>query len=227
MWEDIEFDPEKIPAFKLGFHIAQIIFAFVLWCLEIAVFRNDGARIVGNNGWTFAVVRIVPFVVPRRGDPRVTVTDFGIVFQFFLSIPAWIYLAMAPRFPRTRKIAEPHAMLVVDALFTIIWLSAFATQAAYNTANLCGTACGISKAIVGLGFFVLYVLRTLLYSLAIHINQINKPLCILCTDHMSPQPLLRRNHFLQHLDPEVLPMEQPPTGLRPHEARLVAKYRPG
>ncbi|GAB1314266.1 Chaperone-binding protein [Madurella fahalii] len=128
MWEDIEFDPEQIPAFKLGFHIAQIVFAFVLWCLEIAVFRNNEARIVGNNGWTFAV--------------------------FFLSIPAWIYLAMTPRFPRTRKIAEPHAMLVVDALFTIIWLSAFATQAAYNTANLCGTACGISKAIVGLGFFV-------------------------------------------------------------------------
>ncbi|KXX78468.1 hypothetical protein MMYC01_205593 [Madurella mycetomatis] len=154
MWEDIEFDPEQIPAFKLGFHIAQIIFAFVLWCLEIAVFRNDEARIVGNNGWTFAVVRTAPSAVQEEGDLRITVTDFGIAFQFFLTVPAWIYLAMAPRFPRTRKIAEPHAMLVVDALFTIIWLSAFATQAAYNTANLCGTACGISKAIVGLGFFV-------------------------------------------------------------------------
>jgi hypothetical protein len=45
-------------------------------------------------------------------------------------------------------------MLVVDALFTVIWLSAFSTQAAYNTADLCGSACGISKAIVGLGVFV-------------------------------------------------------------------------
>jgi hypothetical protein len=77
--------------------------------------------------------------------------------QVFLSLPAWIYLMMAPRFPRTRKIAEPHAMLAVDALFTVIWLSAFSTQAAYNTANLCGNACGLSKAIVGLGVFVLYV----------------------------------------------------------------------
>lgn len=61
---------------------------------------------------------------------------------------------MAPRFPRTRRFAEPRAMAVVDGFFTIIWLSAFATQASYNTAGLCGSVCGVSKAIVGLGFFV-------------------------------------------------------------------------
>ncbi|KAK4041661.1 hypothetical protein C8A01DRAFT_14640 [Parachaetomium inaequale] len=128
MWEDLEFDPERIPTFKLVFHSLQILFGFVSWALGIAVFRADGSKVVGNNGWTFAV--------------------------FFLSVPAWIYLMMAPRFPRTRKIAEPHAMLVVDALFVVIWLSAFSTQAAYNTANLCGTACGISKAVVAMGVFV-------------------------------------------------------------------------
>lgn len=80
--------------------------------------------------------------------------------QFFLSVPAWIYLIMAPRFPRTRKIAEPHVMLVVDTIFAIIWLSAFSTQAAYNTANLCGTACALSKAVVGLAVFVLCVPAT-------------------------------------------------------------------
>jgi hypothetical protein len=63
---------------------------------------------------------------------------------------------MAPRFPRTRKIAHPTAMLTVDVVFTVIWLSAFSTQAAYNTANQCGTACNISKAVVGMAFFVLY-----------------------------------------------------------------------
>ena len=60
---------------------------------------------------------------------------------------------MTPRFNRARKFAEPHAMLVVDLLFTVIWLSAFATQAAYNTANLCGAACNLRKAIVCLGVF--------------------------------------------------------------------------
>ncbi|KAK1760670.1 hypothetical protein QBC47DRAFT_11793 [Echria macrotheca] len=128
MWEDMEFDPEKIPTFKLAAHSAQIVCAFVLWCLEIAVFRADGSVINGNVGWTFAVC--------------------------FLSIPAWVYLIMAPRFPRTRKLAEPRAMAVVDGLFAFIWLSAFSTQAAYNTANQCGTACSMSKAIVALGVFV-------------------------------------------------------------------------
>ena len=84
-----------------------------------------------------------------------------IALQFFISVPAWLYLMLAPRSPRVRKMAEPHAMLVVDALFAIIWLSAFATQASYNTANLCGSACSMSKAIVALGFFVLYVIATL------------------------------------------------------------------
>ncbi|KAM7204159.1 hypothetical protein V8F33_001794 [Rhypophila sp. PSN 637] len=128
MFESLEVNAEHIPAYKLGVHIAQVVFALVLWILEIVVFRAKDAPVTGAIGWTFAVC--------------------------FLSIPAWLYLAMAPRFPRTRKFAEPRAMAVVDGLFAIIWLSAFATQASYNTAGLCGSVCGVSKAIVGLGFFV-------------------------------------------------------------------------
>lgn len=60
---------------------------------------------------------------------------------------------MAPRYPRAANIAQPNALLTVDAFMTMLWLSAFATQAAYNTANSCGTACGVSKAIVGVGVF--------------------------------------------------------------------------
>lgn len=56
MWEDLELDPERIPTFKLVFHSLQILFGFVSWCLEIAVFRAENSRIVGNNGWTFGVV---------------------------------------------------------------------------------------------------------------------------------------------------------------------------
>lgn len=60
---------------------------------------------------------------------------------------------MAPRYPRAANIAGPNSMLTIDTLMIVIWLSAFATQAAYNTADSCGTACGPSKAIVGLGVF--------------------------------------------------------------------------
>lgn len=82
----------------------------------------------GNNGWLFGLC--------------------------FLTIPAWVYLCMAPRWPRTRKFAEPRAMAAVDGVFGIFWLSAFASQAAYNTAGSCGKVCNLSKAIVGLAFFV-------------------------------------------------------------------------
>lgn len=44
-------------------------------------------------------------------------------------------------------------MLVVDVIFAILWLSAFASQAAYNTANSCGDGCKVSKAVVGIAFF--------------------------------------------------------------------------
>lgn len=77
--------------------------------------------------------------------------------QCFISIPAWIYLIMTPRFARTRRFAAPWAMLGVDLFCTILWLSAFATQAAYNTADLCGDRCKLSKAIVGLGVLNTYV----------------------------------------------------------------------
>ncbi|KOS21285.1 hypothetical protein ESCO_006702 [Escovopsis weberi] len=124
----IEWDPQIIPGLKLGLHSFQIIATFILWCLEIAVFRADGASIVGLNGWTFAVC--------------------------FLSTPAWVFLVMTPRFDRTRKFADPYAMFAVDLLMLVLWISAFSTQAAYNSADLCGTICGVSKSIVGLGVII-------------------------------------------------------------------------
>ncbi|KAI0004008.1 hypothetical protein F4779DRAFT_621548 [Xylariaceae sp. FL0662B] len=127
LFEKLDFDPEKVPNVKLGIHIAQFVLGIVVFVLEIVLFRADDAVINGNNGWTFGLC--------------------------FLSIPAWLYLALAPRFERTRRAAQPHAMLLVDTIFAILWLSAFASQAAYNTANSCGQGCAVSKAIVGVSFF--------------------------------------------------------------------------
>lgn len=71
---------------------------------------------------------------------------------------------MAPRFDRTRRFAEPHAMLILDVIFTIMWLSAFAAQAAYNSYNNCKGACGASKVVVGMGVIVWLVAILLSYS---------------------------------------------------------------
>ncbi|KAF4982373.1 hypothetical protein FZEAL_1992 [Fusarium zealandicum] len=126
-----EFDPDMVPNLKVGLHSFQIILSFVAWCLEIGVLNGKKALVTGKNGWTFAVC--------------------------FLSVPAWIFLIMTPRWNRTRKFAQPHAMLAVDCLMCIIWLSAFATQASYNAEGSCKDRCNISKGIVGCGVLVTYV----------------------------------------------------------------------
>jgi hypothetical protein len=51
-----EIDPDYVPGVKLGLHSFQIIFSFILWCLEVAVFVDKTTTVNSNNGWTFAVV---------------------------------------------------------------------------------------------------------------------------------------------------------------------------
>lgn len=127
VFDNVEWDPDYVPGVKLGLHSMQIIFAFVIFVLEIILFQSSDAVLNGNNGWPFGLC--------------------------FLSTPAWVFLIMTPRFQRTQKFAQPHAMAVIDFIFAVCWLSAFASQAAYNTANSCGTNCSVSKAIVGMAFF--------------------------------------------------------------------------
>ncbi|KAG4442176.1 hypothetical protein IFR05_002334 [Cadophora sp. M221] len=123
----VEFDVHNLQKIKMFVHIAQSAFILVAWAVEIAVFKGAD-KIDGRPGWFFGLC--------------------------FLTIPAIIYLTMTPRFPRTRKLANPYAMACVDGLFCILWISAFASQASYNSSGKCKGACGISKAVVGLGVFI-------------------------------------------------------------------------
>jgi len=120
---------------KLALHITQAVFIFVAWVIEIVYFRT--ALITGADmGWYFALC--------------------------FLSIPAIIYQTMTPLFPRSRKWGHPYAFAAVDVVYTILWLSAFAAVASWNSGGWCIQACGLSEAMVGLGFmiFLLFVLTS-------------------------------------------------------------------
>lgn len=128
MLEDMQLNPDRLPTYKLIFHILQIVLSFVSWCLEIVVWHDSDSTVTGPSGWAFAVC--------------------------FLSIPAWIYLVGVPRFPRTRRLAQPYVMVAIDVLFCILWLSAFAAQASYNSTGKCGGKCGASKGIVALDVFI-------------------------------------------------------------------------
>jgi hypothetical protein len=61
---------------------------------------------------------------------------------------------MTARFPRTRKYANPFALAAVDALYMILWLSAFAAVANWNSTGKCKSGCHLSKAVVGLGVVI-------------------------------------------------------------------------
>lgn len=56
MFGNLEWGPDQVPPVKLGLHIAQVLFTFVIFCLEISVFTSKGSAIIGKNGWTFGVV---------------------------------------------------------------------------------------------------------------------------------------------------------------------------
>ncbi|RFU28310.1 hypothetical protein B7463_g8041, partial [Scytalidium lignicola] len=77
---------------------------------------------------------------------------------------------MTPRFPRTRRFANPYAMVTTDVFFTILWLSAFAAVASYNGTGKCKGGCKVSKVVVAFGVFtwLLFIVTSIfsIYSVA-------------------------------------------------------------
>lgn len=55
-FSEMEWDADYVPNVKLGLHSFQLIFGFVIFILEIILFRTDDASINGNNGWPFGLV---------------------------------------------------------------------------------------------------------------------------------------------------------------------------
>jgi hypothetical protein len=70
MFDNFEFNPDLVPKVKLGVHAVQVVIGVVIWCLEIAVFTGSEAKIVGNNGWTFGVVSLLPRLRKACDGPR-------------------------------------------------------------------------------------------------------------------------------------------------------------
>lgn len=135
----IEFDHHNIQQYKIICHGIQAVFLFFSFVLELVIFGKAAST-----------------------DRRLS-WQFGLIF---LTIPALIYLTMTLRFPRARKFAHPYALATVDFLFAILWVSGFTSQASYNSSGKCSGACGISKAVVGLGVLTWFIwIVTTIFSL--------------------------------------------------------------
>jgi len=124
----MEFSVHNLQKIKTGVHAVQLFLMLVTWIMDIVVFNK--ASIGSNVGW-----------------------HFGLCFLTLIPI---VFLTMTPRFPRTRKFANPYALAGVDLLFAILWLSAFASVTNWNAKGNCGKACGVSKGVSGVSFIIWY-----------------------------------------------------------------------
>ncbi|PVI02793.1 hypothetical protein DM02DRAFT_499421, partial [Periconia macrospinosa] len=132
-------------------HVFQGLLIFIGGCITIAVLTKDG-EIGGASRYYLAMC--------------------------FITIPALIYLIMVPMWSRAQRFANAYAFAALDGLYTILWLGAFASVAMWNAQGIiegaeekkaekrnCTTfkwgpedKCKLSRATVGVGAFVLYVL---------------------------------------------------------------------
>ena len=144
--------------------------------------RDDcGSCQVWENRWKDQVFL-------RTGEfPRLkTISSNANEDKCWLCIPALIYQTAVPIFQRTRRFANPYAFAVVDVLFTILWFAAFVAVATWTNGGIrAGEAenedkklrgcaafafgpeskCTLSKATIGMGVIILYVLHSQLISI--------------------------------------------------------------
>jgi hypothetical protein len=61
-----EFEVHQFQYIKIGVHVAQGLFIFVSWAIEIAVFKAKDSKIDGRPGWYFGLVccLLLTFVIP-------------------------------------------------------------------------------------------------------------------------------------------------------------------
>lgn len=121
--------------------------------------------------------------LPFKGRPRVrwTLQLTARWIQCWISLPALVYLAAVPMWPRARRFGNVYAFATVDIIYAVFWFSAWVSLASYvaqgksigksssddktsNTKSGCdnwayGSAskCQISTATTIIGVFVLYV----------------------------------------------------------------------
>ncbi|CAG8388884.1 unnamed protein product [Penicillium salamii] len=85
-------------------HFVQAFIIFIAWAMTIAIWTKKGG-IDGRTGWYWGLC--------------------------WLSIPGLVYLVAVPMWPRARRFGNVYAFASVDALYTILWASAWICLASY------------------------------------------------------------------------------------------------
>lgn len=126
----------RLQRLKNYLHAAQLFLLLLSLILTIAIYTRRGPS-SSRTSWFFALS--------------------------WLTIPLLIYLVMVPMWSRTTHFGNPYAYFILDTLFAILWLSAWAAVASYVSAGG-GCAhftlgsngkCKLSEATVILGVFIM------------------------------------------------------------------------
>ncbi|PGG98139.1 hypothetical protein AJ79_08962 [Helicocarpus griseus UAMH5409] len=98
----------QFPRLKMLLHAVQAFVVFLGWALTIAVFTQEGAN-DGRTAYYFALC--------------------------WFTVPALVYLAAVPMWPRTRRFGNAYAFAVLDTLFIVLWFAAWVAVASYVAAG--------------------------------------------------------------------------------------------
>ncbi|KAG5301111.1 hypothetical protein I7I48_01011 [Histoplasma ohiense] len=98
----------QFPRVKMLLHALQGFVIFLGWALTIAVLTQDGPT-DGRTAYYFALC--------------------------WLTVPALIYLAAVPLWPRTQRFGNAYAFAVIDVLFGILWFASWVAVASYVAAG--------------------------------------------------------------------------------------------
>ncbi|KAI5209116.1 hypothetical protein E4T39_01016 [Aureobasidium subglaciale] len=131
---------------KIAVHLLQAILTFVTGCMTLAILTAKGNH-DSRVQWCFALC--------------------------FLTMPALMYQCIVPCWTRLWRLANPYIFVAIDSVFTIFWISAFASSCAWTakgmqkgagdkklkpTSASCSTfaygsatTCNLAKATTGLG----------------------------------------------------------------------------
>ncbi|KAH0177637.1 hypothetical protein KCU82_g1931, partial [Aureobasidium melanogenum] len=136
----------RLHRLKITGHLLQAILTFITGCMTLAILtekREHDSRVQ----WCFALC--------------------------FLTMPALMYQCIVPCWTRLWRLANPYIFFAIDSVFTIFWISAFASMCAWTAKGIqkgaiekklsmsdpsCSTfafgstsACNLAKATTGLG----------------------------------------------------------------------------
>jgi hypothetical protein len=121
-------------------HFVQAFVIFIAWAMTIAIWTK-GNGIDGRTVWYWilvsSIVSSVEFVpmdpLQVKGGSRVgwTLQLTARVMQCWISLPALVYLAAVPMWPRARRFGNVYAFATVDIIYAVFWFSAWVALASY------------------------------------------------------------------------------------------------